>query len=331
MRPLNKTEKIHILIWIILLLIIGIVIYLLCYWSSYFYFKTDHDGKCIVSGYDYELKINHYFNIDKYQCLPLLVVDYEVKGESFSNVKTYTFEKDKIEQGMIFDNFTEVEKYMCLNYYSNNGNYAIDKDIGNCYVCKSHYHPNFICRLKNSGDISNNCCDDGLVNWTGLFVVSLLFGIGVIIVVMIMSIIARDLIIEHTLETERINRQPIPNQVLQNRLQPIPNQVQNSLQLVYNNQSVQQQFQQFRRSSVPQGSIHIKPKKKPEEVTLKKAHIGTICSVCDKNKCELLFSPCGHICVCRSCYDCMENKKCPVCMSEVEVVMIIMEEIRLEV
>lgn len=138
MRKLTSQEKRCISWWIVILLAICGIIYGFYYWYDKLYFETDDDRRCVISGYDYDLKINSYYDINKYQCLPILLVDYKIDGKSFSNVKTYTFEKNEIDKGIIFDNFTEAEKIECLNYYSIDNNYALGKNIKHCYYVKSN-------------------------------------------------------------------------------------------------------------------------------------------------------------------------------------------------
>lgn len=265
---------------------IGGIIYGFYHWYNKFYFETDNDGRCVVSGYDYELQINSYYNINKYQCLPILLVDYEIDGKLFSNIKTYTFEKNEINKGIIFDNFTEAEKTECLAYYSIENNYKLGQNIKHCYYVKSNKQQNPVCRID--GRMNNNCCNDGLMFFGFFIIVSIACVIVLLIILYFMILITHDTIFSN-------NQQQISPLMVQ----PV---------------------------QVNQPTIF-----KPTIVPLKKAYICDKCSLCEENDSELIFRPCGHICVCKSCYDCMADNKCPVCNGYIETVFVVMEEITMEV
>ena len=40
------------------------------------------------------------------------------------------------------------------------------------------------------------------------------------------------------------------------------------------------------------------------------------CSVCLMEKVEIIIQPCGHVCLCRDCANCLmlkDPKRCPIC------------------
>eukprot|EP01130_Rhizamoeba_saxonica_P008758 TRINITY_DN3541_c0_g1_i1.p1 TRINITY_DN3541_c0_g1~~TRINITY_DN3541_c0_g1_i1.p1 ORF type:complete len:154 (+),score=29.46 TRINITY_DN3541_c0_g1_i1:106-567(+) len=46
----------------------------------------------------------------------------------------------------------------------------------------------------------------------------------------------------------------------------------------------------------------------------------TFCSICMENNVDIVFSPCGHMCVCSECWDNFEiGSKCPVCRKIIEL------------
>jgi len=87
-------------------------------WFNKLYLKTYND-KCVVSGYDFELKTIYFYNKEQYACLPILLVDYEFAGKSFSKVKTRTFEKNDMDKAILYDNFTNIERDNIKLFYNN--------------------------------------------------------------------------------------------------------------------------------------------------------------------------------------------------------------------
>ena len=53
-----------------------------------------------------------------------------------------------------------------------------------------------------------------------------------------------------------------------------------------------------------------------ESVTLKK---GNLCVYCGTNPSKIIFSPCGHRCLCQNCYNTSKRriKNCPICRKEI--------------
>ena len=264
----------YCILYIIILIGTAIGFY---FWYNSFYFPTDDDGKCVISGYTYDIKEIQTYNKIVYSCLPLVFVNYRFNGEHFYNIRTKLYKMKSFNEGISINNLNQTSIDHCLDYFNENM-YAVGEDINDCYVVKSKKSPSYVCRTPKREELfDNGCCNDGLMNMAAFKIVAVM--VAIMIVFAGIGVV-REL---HYQIKSRRNTSTVTRQVTSLR-----NIVDNITQTVI-----------------------IQPVHNENNAI----YMNDTCSICKSSEANMILFPCGHNCICNECYNSMKHKKCPICRS----------------